>query len=704
MELAQLNHNRNGELLANQLLDVVVRVAAVRPFAVNQMAIFLRSCKSIIVHSNKASLYDVIYAAAWICGEYVGFLEEPQQILVAMLETANLPDLRGHIQSVLVLNSLKLYCKLAVKWLSECLKGCKIDTPELKVNTMKPSLSELQDLTKRLLELTNFLMDKISQFVHSAYLEVQERAVSIHQLLHLMAKRLSKFRVQSETPSSSQVASNETADLLGVNTEETLDPLEDLGVSDKLSDDHEADYSASSAAADSLLRGLYALTYELSLLFEGELNPVAPKAQRKVPVPEGLDLDAWINPPPQVNSNASSEGIFGSEKKSKKSKSNKESTLFPKSSDGGIFTGILAPEVPKSRKLTSAELEAMRRQRLLLQESNPHYLKTSKNSEPTPNLLSSEMLDTSKPPEPQPSSGRSAELNISMGALEARQLGYVCIGYSAAAEREKQNKADEIRASFLPHVIYLIDLIHSQAVYHVKISRNKGSKKAKKSKKHESHEPDLLEDVAIESPADVAVSTVLDLPEGVEPNELDSSDDGNEENSNDPHRLLNIPLEDLTPAPPPPPPPLSKKSNGRKRRPKTSVNSTKTEETVKTSISEEDFLKLLTSSTLTYSAKCKVKCPASIDVVNGLSALPIERVFEDLLNKLSTSCGISVIERVGITASLYSEFESNPVCLLIKLSTQTGSVSIEAKSALQSSADQLVQKLKPIVKAFRGND
>lgn len=103
------------------------------------------------------------------------FLEEPQQILEAMLETANLPDLRGYIQSVLVLNSLKLYCKLAVKWLSETLKGTKVDTPELKLEGVKPSLLELQNLTKRILELTNFLMDKISQFVHSANLEVQER-------------------------------------------------------------------------------------------------------------------------------------------------------------------------------------------------------------------------------------------------------------------------------------------------------------------------------------------------------------------------------------------------------------------------------------------------------------------------------------------------------------------------------------------------
>ncbi|KAF9579201.1 hypothetical protein BGW38_004632 [Lunasporangiospora selenospora] len=33
------------------------------------------------------------------------------------------------------------------------------------------------------------------------------------------------------------------------------------------------------------------------LFFTQELNPVAPKAQKKVPVPEGLDLDAWIHEP-----------------------------------------------------------------------------------------------------------------------------------------------------------------------------------------------------------------------------------------------------------------------------------------------------------------------------------------------------------------------------------------------------------------------
>ena len=39
-----------------------------------------------------------------------------------------------------------------------------------------------------------------------------------------------------------------------------------------------------------------------------ELNPVAPKAQKKVPVPDGLDLDAWINEPlPELVDDSESE-------------------------------------------------------------------------------------------------------------------------------------------------------------------------------------------------------------------------------------------------------------------------------------------------------------------------------------------------------------------------------------------------------------
>jgi AP-3 complex subunit delta-1 len=44
--------------------------------------------------------------------------------------------------------------------------------------------------------------------------------------------------------------------------------------------------------------GMHSVLAEMPNLFCAyELNPVAPKAQKKVPIPEGLDLDQWINDP-----------------------------------------------------------------------------------------------------------------------------------------------------------------------------------------------------------------------------------------------------------------------------------------------------------------------------------------------------------------------------------------------------------------------
>lgn len=47
------------------------------------------------------------------------------------------------------------------------------------------------------------------------------------------------------------------------------------------------------------------IVHEMALLFAGDLNPVAPKAQRKVQIPEDLNLDEWINLPPADSSSSS---------------------------------------------------------------------------------------------------------------------------------------------------------------------------------------------------------------------------------------------------------------------------------------------------------------------------------------------------------------------------------------------------------------
>ncbi|XP_005359090.1 AP-3 complex subunit delta-1 isoform X4 [Microtus ochrogaster] len=209
VELTRLEGTRHGHLIAAQMLDVAIRVKAIRKFAVSQMSALLDSAHLVASSTQRNGICEVLYAAAWICGEFSEHLQEPQQTLEAMLRP-KVTTLPGHIQAVYVQNVVKLYASILQQ------KEQAADTEAAQ-------------------EVTQLLVERLPQFVQSADLEVQERASCILQLV----KHVQKLQAK------------------GVPVAE-----------------------------------------EVSALFAGELNPVAPKAQKKVPVPEGLDLDAWINEPP----------------------------------------------------------------------------------------------------------------------------------------------------------------------------------------------------------------------------------------------------------------------------------------------------------------------------------------------------------------------------------------------------------------------
>ncbi len=135
------------------------------------------------------------------------------------------------------------------------------------------------ELSSEFIKVTKVMYEKMDMFTHSTDLEVQERAYDVKSL----------FKIILDTVDNPTVDANEV-------------PL--------------------------VLEGLP------DLFFIYELNPVAPKAQTKVPIPEGLDLDAWINDPlpdlvPDVDSDASNidtpahEKVHKSSKKSKKSRKSK---------------------------------------------------------------------------------------------------------------------------------------------------------------------------------------------------------------------------------------------------------------------------------------------------------------------------------------------------------------------------------------------
>ncbi|XP_063770865.1 AP-3 complex subunit delta-1 isoform X2 [Pseudophryne corroboree] len=270
VELTRLEGTRHGHLIAAQMLDVAIRVKAIRKFAVSQMATLLDNAHLLASNTQRNGICEVLYAAAWICGEFSEHLPEPQQTLEAMLRP-KVTTLPGHIQAVYVQNLVKLY-------------SCILQSKEHEGD---------HEAAK---EITQLMVDRLPQFVQSADLEVQERASCILQLIKYILKLQAK-----EVP----------------------------------------------------------VAEEVMALFAGELNPVAPKAQKKVPVPEGLDLDAWINEPPSDSESEDEKpkAIFQDEKQ-----------IHAKSS---------RPEIDED------ELARRRAVRKEEQANNPFYIKSS----PSPQKL-----------------------------------------------------------------------------------------------------------------------------------------------------------------------------------------------------------------------------------------------------------------------------------------------------------------------------
>ncbi|XP_058941253.2 AP-3 complex subunit delta-1 isoform X1 [Pocillopora verrucosa] len=269
IQLTRVEGTRLGKQLASQMMDVTIRVKAIRPYGVQCLSLLLDNNELLSGQMEKNRVCEVLYAAAWISGEFSEHLPDIHSTLEAMLQT-KVTSLPGHIQAVYVQNIAKLYAKLLASEAEE------------EEEDEKTSVGEM-------------LVERLPVFVQSADLEVQERASCILQLIKYVLK------------------------------------LQGKGV---------------------------ACTDEVSSLFRGELNPVAAKAQKKVQIPEGLDLDKWINDPPSESSEEEEE----------------------------IDTIFDTPNEHKElrQKYVSDDEEEMqkrREQRKQEQMSNPHYLKMSSREE-----------------------------------------------------------------------------------------------------------------------------------------------------------------------------------------------------------------------------------------------------------------------------------------------------------------------------------
>lgn len=175
-------------------------------------------------------------------------MNAPEKTLNILLKQRSLP---GHIQGVYVQNILKLFTRIVT------------------------GLLERNEINK-IVMLCNLMLKKLPVFISSGHIEVQERASSAYVLVQMLREQFPSI-------------DGETAD---------VDCMLVMMEKPENSDTHDS---------ESIPIGAIEIVHEMALLFAGDLNPVAPKAQKKVPLPDGLDLDVWINPPPAESSDSSDE-------------------------------------------------------------------------------------------------------------------------------------------------------------------------------------------------------------------------------------------------------------------------------------------------------------------------------------------------------------------------------------------------------------
>lgn len=102
-----------GNVIATQLLDVSIRVQAVRSFAVTEMTSLLESFP---VTTQSGTMFEVLYAAAWIVGEFATEENDLERILNILLKSRSLP---GHIQGVYIQNIIKLATRILTGYLEK---------------------------------------------------------------------------------------------------------------------------------------------------------------------------------------------------------------------------------------------------------------------------------------------------------------------------------------------------------------------------------------------------------------------------------------------------------------------------------------------------------------------------------------------------------------------------------------------------------
>ncbi|EGX43742.1 hypothetical protein AOL_s00215g478 [Orbilia oligospora ATCC 24927] len=220
-----------GEEIGRELRNVAVRVKTVRRQA-TEAAELLMGRSSTMFPVTGGGGKRVLLAAAWIVGEYAEHLRSPNETIDSLLQSSN-ASLPADVVSTYVQAIPKVYSYL----------------------TSNDSIAWTPERKTTVTLLTNRVVEFLETLSSSPHLEVQERAVGFLEIF-----RLAKEAIAEQPANANRIPDEDEGGI-----QEEYDPP-------------------------------LILTQAIPSLFHGfELNPVAPRAQRKVPIPDTLDLETPIN-------------------------------------------------------------------------------------------------------------------------------------------------------------------------------------------------------------------------------------------------------------------------------------------------------------------------------------------------------------------------------------------------------------------------
>lgn len=237
--LDHLRSQSHGIEVARQLVDIAVRVKSVRSVMVDHMMELLME-KEALSGPGAGTLSQVFFAAAWIAGEYmVEYLDddeseddEEDEDEERETEGKKLERLHELVDQMMQPRTTTLPAGVQSVYVHTLLKFVMVMAERAEEDAVE--------------QLVHVILERLPAFTQSEYIEVQERALCVQQVLIAMG----------------------------------------LGIS-ALSSQERAAYAfdhGPSVAPEKRLEILNAY-------FAERLAPVGARAQRKVPLPAGLDLD-----------------------------------------------------------------------------------------------------------------------------------------------------------------------------------------------------------------------------------------------------------------------------------------------------------------------------------------------------------------------------------------------------------------------------